>query len=191
METIDPDLKPVGYGALIERHRLNVIAPYLQCFIAPQGGKAVERTPDREIRVYPATYWPGEELHRQLRFALRYEGVQLAVLEALFQTVGPSALEAWIQSEPTGSYARRAWFLYEWLTGDILELPDLARGSYVDAVDPATHFTAEPKTSRRHMVRDNLPGVRGFCPLIRRTKSLEDFVSSVRSHRTFDPSWRP
>ena len=183
MATSDPDFEPVGYTAIIDRYRLRVIKPYLRCFTAPQGGLTVERTAQHETRVYPHRYRPDPELPKQLRFALRYEGVELAVLAALFDEVGSTELERWVRSEPTGSYARRAWFLYEWLRRERLDLPDLARGSYVDAIDPSQYFTAEPLHSRRHMVRDNLPGVPGFCPLVRRTRVLQRFVASQFDER--------
>ena len=85
------------------------------------------------------------------------------------------ALTAWIADEPSGAYARRAWFLFEWLTGDRLDLPDTRVGNYVPALDPARHYVVAVSQSRRHRVTDNLPGTRALCPLVRRTDRLEAF----------------
>src|SRR3954463_11172921 len=90
-------------------------------------------------------------------------GRGLAVLAAAFGTDGTArAVETWVRSEPTGAYARRAWFLYEWLAGEELEIPDAGTGRYVDALDPALHITARGLPSRRHKVNDNIPGRPGF-----------------------------
>ena len=59
-----------------------------------------------------------------LTFALKYEGLDLAVLKHLFVVAGPSEIEAVVRAKPTGSYARRIWFLYEWLIGTRLDRPD-------------------------------------------------------------------
>ena len=48
------------------------------------------------------------------------EGLDLALLKRLFLAVGPADIEAILRATPTGSYARRIWFLYEWLTGKLL-----------------------------------------------------------------------
>ena len=40
-------------------------------------------------------------------------------------------------------------------------------------VDPARQFAAPPETSRRHRVKNNLPGTPAFCPLVFRTETLD------------------
>jgi hypothetical protein len=82
-----------------------------------------------------------------------------------------------VRSKPTGSYARRVWFLYEWLMGRRLDLPDAENGTYVSVVDPDQQWATAGENSPRHRVRDNLPGTPEFCPLVFRTKTLEDFTS--------------
>lgn len=66
---------------------------------------------------------PDATLEGHLTFALKYEGLDLAVLKRLFLATGPASLEAMVRAHPTGSYARRIWFLYEWLLGSRLDLP--------------------------------------------------------------------
>ena len=41
----------------------------------------------------------------------------------------------------------------------------------------AAAITGTPRVSRRHRVRDNLLGNGAFCPTIRRTQALRDFVA--------------
>ncbi len=76
--------------------------------------------------------------------------------------------------EPTGQYARRAGFFYEYLTGLALNFPGVIAGNYVDALDGAAYLTApRPINNPRWRVRDNLPGSRAFCPIVLRTERVQ------------------
>jgi hypothetical protein len=112
----------------------------------------------------------------QLEFALKYDGTNLAILSSLFQVVAPDELLAYVQSKPTGKYARRLWFLYEFLTGQRLPIEDVGQVHYIDLLDPEQYYTATPgRPVRRQRVNDNLLGNSRFCPTIRRTETLRDF----------------
>jgi hypothetical protein len=87
------------------------------------------------------------DLKGHLTFALKYEGVDLAVMKRLFEAAGPRDIEAVVRAEPTGKYARRVWFLYEWLTGARLKLSDSTMGTYVPAIDPDQQWTIKGKNS--------------------------------------------
>ena len=128
----------------------------------------------RTVERYPASYRPENSLVVHLRYALRYEPTDFGVLAPAFDTAGSAqAVEAWIRSEPTGAYARRAWFRFEWLTGRTLDVPDAGAVSYVHALDPVIHVTARGVPSRRHRVTDNTPGRPGCAPMVRRTECLD------------------
>ncbi len=93
------------------------------------------------------------------------------------------------QVRTDGAYARRAWFLFEWLTGRTLDVPDAGAVSYVHALDPAIHVTARGVPSRRHRVTDNIPGRPGRAPMVRRTQCLarwqkEDVAAEARAIAT-------
>lgn len=109
---------------------------------------------------------PQPTLAGHLTFALRYEGLALSFLRDLFETIDPQAIESLVKAAPTGRYARRIWFLYEWLTGQTLNLSKAPQGVYVPVVDPALQIAMAGVTSRRHRVRDNVPGTRAICPLV-------------------------
>ena len=81
-----------------------------------------------------------------------------------------------MRAAPTGAVARRAWYLYEILTGRTLDIEDAPIAAAVDLLDPEAYFTGKPKLSTRHRVRDNLLGTGQFCPMIRRTPALTEFV---------------
>jgi hypothetical protein len=63
---------------------------------------------------------------------------------------------------------RRAAFLYEWFTGQLLAVPDTAPNvAYVDAIDAEQYLVAtHPERVRRWRVNNNLPGQPDFCPMV-------------------------
>jgi hypothetical protein len=171
---------PAGYAALIGAYGLTVPLPRSLSAIGTRHRIAEEAG----WRLYTPRHAPPATLEGHLTFALKNEGLDLAVLKRLFLTVGPAEIEALVRATPTGSYARRIWFLYEWLTGKQLNLPVAARGvSYVPAVDPEQQWAIEGEKSARHRVRNNLPGTPEFCPLVFRTKTLDQFIAMNLAER--------
>lgn len=164
---------PAGYAALIDAFGLEVPIPATLSATSARH-RVLEQD---DWRLLTPRHAPPATLEGHLTFALKYEGVDLAVLKRLFVATGPASIEAMVRGKPTGSYVRRAWFLYEWLIGTRLDLPDLKRGTYVDALDPKQQWAGPARNSPHHRVRDNLPGTPDFCPLVFRTKALEDFIA--------------
>jgi Fic family protein len=165
-----------GYAALIERYGLDVIPNWHRSSVAPTGTHRVNSSGGVIEELYPSKYWPGNTLGDHLEFALKYDGTNLAILASLFQEVAEKAILEYIQSKPTGKYARRLWFLYEFLTGKTLPLDDLKRGNYIDLLDPDKYYTVTPtRRVRRQRINDNLLGDHRFCPAIRHTRTLRDF----------------
>ncbi len=123
------------------------------------------------VETYPPNMRPDWTLKAQLAFHLRHDVPNLELLARLFDAADPNELADWVRAEPTGSYARRVGFLYEWVTGRVIDVPDTAAGAFVDAVDPELVVCASMgrhAISRRWRVRDNLPGTPAFCPIVRK-----------------------
>ncbi|WP_419949883.1 Fic family protein [Candidatus Palauibacter sp.] len=154
------------------RHDLEVPPPPRLAAIA----KRHRPTSTREWKLLSPSHAPEESLRGHLEFALKWEGVSLGVLSALFRNIDPREIVRIVRDTPTGSYARRIWFLYEWLLDTRLDLPDAGKVRAVPVVDPKQQFAlASGPLSRRHRVRDNLPGTKRFCPLARRTPELQRY----------------
>lgn len=136
------------------------------------GARRTETEQERIFEYYPRRYATDGSVVSHLRFALRYEPLDLGVLTAAFRAMGPETIERWVRAEPTGAFSRRAWFLYETLLGRTLDLEDGKTGNYAPALDPGRHFVAAPGRSSRHRVLDNLLGGPGLCPTVRRTRRL-------------------
>ncbi len=176
---------PVGYGALIDAFGLSVPYPTTLSAI----GERHRNVEAAGWRLYTPRHLPPATLEGHLTFALRYEGVDLLVLKRLFQAVGPAPVETVVRATPTGSYARRTWFLYEWLLGETLNIPNAKTGNYAAALDAKKQWAVQGTLSPRHRVRNNLPGTPAFCPLVRRTAELERFAAlelGERARRVLD-----
>ncbi|MBI3605658.1 MAG: Fic family protein [Nitrospirae bacterium] len=169
----EPDMTLAGYVALIDAYDLKVPLPE-PCAVISQKHK---RYDTEGWSVFTPRHKPADTLAGHLTFALRHEALDLAVLKTLFQAVKPHDIEKILKAEPTGKHSRRLWFLYEWLMDKKLNLRDTEVTNFVDVLDADAQYPGLSTPSKRHRVRNNLPGVKDFCPLIRRTKTLEKMMA--------------
>ncbi|MGY3347091.1 hypothetical protein ACVI1I_006320 [Bradyrhizobium sp. USDA 4459] len=170
---------PAGYAALIDAYRLSVPIPRL---LSATGTK--HRILEQSgWRIYTPRHAPDVSLEGHLTFALKNEGLDLAILKRLFLTVKEDEIADLVKQKPTGLYTRRIWFLYEWLLGRELNLPTADKVSYVDAVDTELQYASSGQNSVRHRVRNNLPGTSDFCPLVFKTQVLTEFVAQDLEER--------
>lgn len=171
----------VGWSALV--HALGLQAPvrHLSC-VSDSHVRGSQRT-EQGWRIFDKRYDPGNRFEDHLTFALRHEPIDLLILKRAFEAVPTDSIEEFIKSAPTGALTRRVWFFYEHLTGKRLDIEDAPIVSAVDALDPKAYFTGKPRMSRRHRVRDNLLGSGEYCPVIRRTEKLEQFIDSGLAQR--------
>lgn len=164
---------PAGYAALIEAYKLSVPLPRTLSAIGTKH-RVIERG---GWRIYTPRHAPAASLEGHLTFALKNEGLDLAILKRLFLAVKEGDIAELVRQKPTGLYTRRIWFLYEWLLGRKLKLPSADRVSYVDAVDTDLQFGGVGDNSARHRVRNNLPGTPEFCALVFKTAALKQFIA--------------
>ncbi|MDR3553544.1 MAG: Fic family protein [Syntrophobacteraceae bacterium] len=162
-----------GYAFLVEKYRLCVLPNWHMSSVSRTGVLRSNIQDGQVESVYPQSYWPGDSTGDHLEFALKYDGVNLGILSALFEAVAEDEITAWITSKPMGKYTRKIWFLYEFLIGIKLPLRDLTVGNYIELLEADRYYTTVPgRRVQRQRVIDNLLGGRSFCPLIRRTDKL-------------------
>ena len=150
-----------GYAALMSRYGLSIPLHHEMAAVAI---KNTRRKEDGWV-VFPAASFPGPSDIDHLKFALRYEGVQLLALKTVFRVFDKTALEQAAREQPTSAYLRRLCFLYEWLLDERLEIPDTAAGAYVTVLAAHQQYgTLVSTEEKRFRLRNNLPGSRLFCP---------------------------
>jgi Fic/DOC family len=174
-KTLPPQSRLAGWAYLVRT--LGVSAPVRRPSVVSDCHIKDSRREEGTWNVFDKRYWPGGDFHDHLRFALRNERLDLLVLKRVFDAVPPESVATFVRLGPTGALSRRTWYLYEFLTARQLDIPDAGAVGAVDLLDEEAYFTATPRLSRRHKVRDNLLGTTAFCPVIRRTRALADFAN--------------
>src|SRR3972149_6352855 len=108
-----PD-RQVGYNALISRDGLLCVEDRTSSFIAKRLSvvNRTERADGSVVVRYTAKYDFEDTLSGHLEFCLKYEGVNLSALAALFEERGADELQAWLDSKPGSRYARVCGHLY-------------------------------------------------------------------------------
>ena len=166
-----------GQNWLVAELGLDCLPAAVESWTGPTARKTYVEN-GKTIEKYPSVYTPPNSVAGHLKFALKYETLDMAVLAETMAKVDPSDIETWVSAEPTGAYARRAWFLYEWFTGKKLDIPDSGPQNYVPALDETLNITAKGQFSPRHRVVDNMLGVPGLCVTVRPTREIATFRSS-------------
>jgi fido (protein-threonine AMPylation protein) len=165
-------MTPIGYEYLIGSLQLNVLPLVKPAF----ADSSVNRRVDSDTRIlFPRGVAIEDTLVGHLEFALRHEGVNLEVIDAVFEHLAPVELIARLQATPTGEHIRRACFLWEWLTGKELNAGVTVKGGYVDFLPEDVYFTAAQSTNAKNFrVRNNALGTADFCPMVRRAAIPQD-----------------
>lgn len=164
----------VGFKALAAQYGIALVQP-LRVDSTIGASRMSRDTGDQVENRYPAAYRPNDDFAGHFEFGLKYEEIHLEFFARLFAVVGPQRIEAWCRKEPFGQYARRTGFLYEWLTGQQLNVPDVTNGGYVDAIAADQYLTRTESTRvRRWRINNNLPGTVDFCPIVRRSPAVHE-----------------
>jgi hypothetical protein len=165
-------MNPLGYAWLIRQSGLEARTLAVESRLATRMRST--RNPDGTIvHEYPPHYAPEETIVGHLEFALKHDGVDLCLLQAIFRACGPAPIEGAIRARPTGKYARLLGFYYELSTGQPLDAALAIGGNYVVALPPGEYIVSPaPRRNRRWRVLDNLLGDGRFCPIVRLTPEL-------------------
>ncbi len=166
---------PTGLMGLLRELQLNVHPPAVKSEVGPAARRTTERA-DEVVETYPQNY-KCSTLREHLRFALRYEPIDLRVWQRIVQALDPEIITEWVKNQPSSAYARRAWYIHESLTKQRLTLAD-SQAPYVDLADEERQVVWRSRSgptlySKRHRIRNNLLGVPGYCPLVRRTQVIK------------------
>ena len=165
-------MTPIGYSYLVDTLKLNVLPLARPAY----ANSSVNRRVDSDTRIlFPTGVALENTLVGHLEFALRHEGVNLEVIDAVFEHVPPDALISRLRETPTGEHIRRACFLWEWLTGRELNAGVVVKGGYVDLFPEKVYYTSgHPTRAPNFRVRNNALGTPDFCPIVQRASIPQD-----------------
>ncbi len=181
-----PENEHLGYAWLVDRFRLPAMPLLLRSRLDSRVRcRRIQTDGHESTLLFEPKYHPGETLANQLQFALKYEGVNLQVLALLFDQTGATEIAQWLEASPTSAYARRAGYIFEWLSGTELTHETPERTGYVLLLDDNLQFAApNGERNKRYRVIDNLPGCRQFCPMVRKSQALRRWTGTHLKQRT-------
>lgn len=111
-----------------------------------------------------------------LQFALKHEGVDLAVISEVLPKIGGNEVTALIRNAPSGRYSRLIGYLWEHFGGRLLDdLPEI-QGPTEVLFPEDRYFTGLALRNPRWRVAFNGIGSLGYCATIERTQALQAAV---------------
>lgn len=128
-------------------------------------------------QVYGRKYATAEDtplLH--LEFSLKYDDLNLPFLKGVFEKIATEDIERFIEESPSGKYARRIGFWYEFLMGKQLAIKKSISGNYIDLLEDEKYVTGNIIKNTRWRINDNLLGMASFCPVVRKTNKLKELL---------------
>jgi len=173
---------PLGYDALIRKFGLRVPPLRSTSALADKTGVLSTHTgPDGTTRtVYPRNRYRGADTTvDHLTFALKKEHLDLTVLAALFEHAqAVQAVREWLAATPTSRYARLSAFYAKWLAGAQFDYKLPAGAPRVLALDETHYLTGPATPDLQFGIQNNHLGPAAFCPLVRRTEKLAQYIAA-------------
>ena len=176
---------PAGYAALIDAFGLRVPLPRTLSAVSEH-----HRIRNEDgWRILTPRHAPTADLEGHLTFALKYEGLDLAVLKRLFAH-GGSAADRSARAREADRQLRAAHLVP-------VRMADRRRGSICPTrtVAPMCRWSirssngqASARTHRATASRTTCPAHRAFCPLVFRTQALDEFARWIWRARARPPS---
>lgn len=161
----------VGFAALEQDFQLGSVQP-LWSTTRIGGSPGVVIKDGFRVETKTTAYRPDNTIRGHFEFGLKYDDLNLEWLYRLFLQTGGSWIEDWIVESPRSVYARKAGFLYEWMTGELLKHTS-GLAAYVNVLDPGKYLTATaPTKNTRWKLLDNMPGTPDYCPMVRLTSEV-------------------
>jgi len=117
-----------------------------------------------------------DDLLGHILFALKHEGVNLAILAQALPQIPTSCLEAGLAESPNGIYIRKACFLREALTHDEVRQHSPVKGGFIPLFDPRGYVTMPGERNSRWRVEFNGLGTIGYCATVERTAEIESLL---------------
>lgn len=170
-------IKKAGSLWLVSHFELTGISLTHLSYIGTRGKMEVS-SDGSIIQTYGPKYAPKrDDVFGHIEFMLKYDDLNLDLLYAIFCRVKEQDLLLYILESPNSRYARRIGYLFEWLTNRKLALENKISGNYVDLLDPERYVTGRPIKSKRWRINDNFLGISAFCPIIRKTQVLKEWLT--------------
>jgi Fic/DOC family len=116
------------------------------------------------------------DLLAHILFALKYEGVNLAVLAQALPHVPDADILAELRKAPSGIYIRKICFLWEAFSGQDLDYADNPKGPATTLFDPERYITGPSVRNKRWRVDFNGLGSLKYCATVERNAEINELL---------------
>jgi len=165
----------IGFSWLIHHFNLNVPLRDLSCVSTKR--LAAQRSTNANWTVFDAQFKIDNKAFFHLEFAIKQEVMDLLLLKYILKAFSKEEITQNIELNPKRILSKKIWFYYEFLLDDKLTLEDLPRGKYDNLLDGKKYIvSSNPIKSQRHKINNNLLGSSKICPMVLRTKTLEQYM---------------
>jgi len=167
----------IGYAWLL--NHLNLNTPLREFCCVSEKRLAVQKLQKNQWLIFDSQLSVEEKVYSNLEFALKHETIDLLVLKSIFKVLSEDSIVKYIQINPKRIASKKIWFLNEFLLEKQLPIENLPVGKYDDLLDSRKYIVKNnPIKSQRHKLNNNLLGTSKICPIITRTKKLQDYIDS-------------
>lgn len=166
-------MKKVGYNFLIEAFSLLVPPLTMHLYQGDGADDEVREHGQYKVKILAKKRATAPGVFENISTAIKYEGIRLVYLYPLFHKIDKEELSEYINKRPNAEIRRAIWYLFEWLTGQQLGVPD-SKARYMNLLDDRYYFTLPSGVKdQRTRVINNCIGNKEFCPIIRKTRALQ------------------
>ena len=170
-------MNPIGNTWLRDHYQLAGMGLTHESYLGSRLATTHEKD-GRTVGIYPRSYAlkRGNDPLAHVEFGLKYDGIDLQLLREVFARLPAAGLEQFVRASPTGRYARKIGFLYEFLTRIRLTVEGIG-GNYIPLLDPESYIVAPAIKVPRWRVDNNLLGGGEFNPIIRLTGEIKQGIA--------------
>ena len=170
-----PSVQPVGYAYLHTKHGSPTLAPTKTAIREKWRGAGRTAVPGSSVVIVPF-----ESINEtatsvdHILLALKYEGVDLPLLEHVLKSVEAAEIAAAFATTPTGEYVRRMGYLWEHFNGRLIENISIPSRRPVKLFSPDRYYVRHKGVvDQRWGVEFNGLGSPAYCPVVQRSPVLE------------------
>lgn len=182
-EILPKSTQLVGYTWLIEHFKLDLPLRELCCISKVRLNTQKEQK--GKWSVFDAQVKFEDTITGHLEFSIKHENIDLLILKSILNVAPKEELIKHININPKAILKKKIWFFYEFLLQKDIPIDDLPAGKYDDLINPEKYFVMNnPIKFKRHKINYNLLGTFKFCPIIRKTEKLKEYIDKNLSLKT-------
>ncbi|KAF1031211.1 MAG: Adenosine monophosphate-protein transferase SoFic [Pseudomonas sp.] len=164
----------VGYAHLHQALRLKTIEPSRPAMVKPVTRITVIGDC---LAVPPAVAPAADAVLDHILFALKHEGINLAILAQALEVVTARQLLQELDKAPNGVFIRKACYLWEGLLGQRLPYDKPVNSRVAPLFDPARYVTGPAARNARWRIDFNGLGSLHYCATVERTPELQALLA--------------